>query len=223
MAGRECNRCAKGYQQSGSPIAPCIKVPRTSVKTFGEPHTSSKHRSGTTTGYGDEKNGGGYQYEDASSYGSYNHYAASPADECDKECTSTSKRVQMTKYCSMDYVYLITVIGKDKSDEKWTRFRIEVDKRYKSPKGNMKFRRGQLTYLWVKTKNLKCRCPKIRPNKSYLLLDEVGYDGNVRVPGDGLPIKRKTLIIEWKKEWRRRMKRFKKRSKKYCRANKSRS
>lgn len=26
VTGRECNRCAKGYQQSGSPIAPCIKV-----------------------------------------------------------------------------------------------------------------------------------------------------------------------------------------------------
>ena len=128
----------------------------------------------------------------------------------------------MEKYCSMDYVYLMTVIGKDKSDERWTRFRIEIDKRYKSPKGDLKFRRGQLTYLWVKTKNLKCRCPKIRPNKSYLLLDEVNYggsDGDVgsRIPGEGLPVKRKTLIIEWKKEGRRRMKRFKKRSKKSCR------
>ena len=28
VTGRECNRCSKGYQQSGSPIAPCIKVPR---------------------------------------------------------------------------------------------------------------------------------------------------------------------------------------------------
>merc|ERR550534_774692 len=30
VTGLECNRCAKGYQQSGSPIAPCIKVPRSS-------------------------------------------------------------------------------------------------------------------------------------------------------------------------------------------------
>ena len=26
VTGRECNRCARGYQQSGSPIAPCIKA-----------------------------------------------------------------------------------------------------------------------------------------------------------------------------------------------------
>ena len=32
----------------------------------------------------------------------------------------------------------------------------------------------------------------------------------------GFVLKRKTLLIEWKKEWKRRMKRFKKRSKKYC-------
>ena len=213
--------------QSGSPIAPCIKVPRTSVKTFeNSQSTSPRHRNGGGKNGGNEnQNGVGYQYGDSSTgYGSYTHYA-SPADECDGECTgSTSKRVQMGKYCSMDYVYLITVIGKDKSDERWTRFRIEIDKRYKSPRGNLKFRRGQLTYLWVKTKSLKCRCPKIRPNKSYLLLDEVSYgandkDANSRIPGEGLPVKRKTLIIEWKKEWRRRMKRFKKRSKKYCRTN----
>jgi hypothetical protein len=39
----------------------------------------------------------------------------------------------------------ITVLGKDKSDDKWTRFRIEIDKRYKSPaRGNLKFRNGQV-------------------------------------------------------------------------------
>ena len=195
------------------------------MKTFEE-YSPSSHKQRTNNGGVSNKNKNqndvGYQYEDSSAYGNYNPYAASPADECDRECTSTSKRVQMEKYCSMDYVYLMTVIGKDKSDERWTRFKIEIDKRYKSPKGNLKFRRGQLTYLWVKTKNLKCRCPKIRPNKSYLLLDEVNYggkDGDVgsRIPGEGLPVKRKTLIIEWKKEWRRRMKRFKRRSKKTCR------
>ncbi|GIX95841.1 netrin-1 [Caerostris extrusa] len=28
VTGITCNRCAKGYQQSRSPIAPCIKIPR---------------------------------------------------------------------------------------------------------------------------------------------------------------------------------------------------
>ena len=84
VTGRECNRCAKGYQQSGSPIAPCIKVPRASV--FGVPS------------YG--------------SYGGGNYEApAAEADSC-ADCRTSTKRVTMRKYCSMDYVFLVTVKGK---------------------------------------------------------------------------------------------------------------
>ena len=50
-------------------------------------------------------------------------YERAAADECNTQCSSTSKRVQMRKYCDMDYVYLITVLGKEKADRKWTVFR----------------------------------------------------------------------------------------------------
>ena len=162
-------------------------------------------------------------------YYSYNYANRAAADDsCSSvSCVDKSKRVEMSKYCAMDYVYLITVIGKDRTsaDDTWTRFRIEVDKRYKGAKG-MKLRRGQLTYLWVRTKNLRCRCPKIRPNKSYLVLDNTSYDDHspedsMRPPAAGLPVKRKTMIIEWKKEWRRRMKRFKKRAQKVCKGGRN--
>ena len=43
VIGLECNRCAKGYQQSGSPIAPCIKVPRSSLAAT--PRRGSSHSS----------------------------------------------------------------------------------------------------------------------------------------------------------------------------------
>ena len=100
---RDSNRCAKGYQQSGSPIAPCIRVPK-AVKSFGNSVAGEddSYRSG---------GGGRYGYERAA------------ADECSTQCSSTSKRVQMRKYCDMDYVYLITVLGKEKADRKWTVFR----------------------------------------------------------------------------------------------------
>ena len=190
VTGRECNRCAKGYQQSGSPIAPCIKVPK-QVKSFGT--------DTDTSGYG---------------YAGYGSQASPADDQCAGTCVSKSKRVEMSKYCAMDYVYLVTIIGKDRTDDKWTRFRVEIDKRYKAKRG-MRFKRGQLTYLWVK--NLRCRCPKLRPNKSYLVLDNLGYEAGERPPpGEGIPVKRKTMIIEWKRDWRRRMKRFKKRSLKVC-------
>ena len=64
-------------------------------------------------GYGGGGGGGGGRYG----------YERAAADECSGQCSSTSKRVQMRKYCDMDYVYLITVLGKERSDRKWTVFR----------------------------------------------------------------------------------------------------
>ncbi|XP_040563899.1 netrin-1 [Lepeophtheirus salmonis] len=190
VTGVECNRCKEGYQQSGSPIAPCIKVPRSHHNRL------SSSKSGSSA------------YEN-------------PArdDEC-ATCTSTSKRVQMRRYCKMDSVYLITVSDRDRADSKWSRFSILVEKRYKKSKKrnrNNHFRRGEETYLWVKTKHLRCRCPKIRPNTSYLILNEdPDEDAGDKKGKRGLIISKNTLVIEWKREWRRRMKRFKKRSRKYC-------
>ncbi|QQP38947.1 Netrin 1a, partial [Caligus rogercresseyi] len=193
VTGLECNRCKDGYQQSGSPIAPCIKVPRSVNNRLGSSSSSSSRHS---------------PYENAAR-----------DDEC-ATCTSTSKRVKMRRYCKMDTVYLITVSDRDRADSKWTRFSILVEKRYKKTRNrnrNNHFRRGEETFLWVKTKHLRCQCPKIRPKTSYLILNE-NPDAE---PGEkkgkrGMIINRDTLVIEWKRDWRRRMKRFKKRSRKYC-------
>lgn len=81
--------------------------------------------------------------------------------------------------------------------------------------------------MWVRSSNLRCRCPRIQPGKSYLVLDKDlgGGDGSgdyyrVRPSGGGLVVRADTTVIEWKREWRRRMKRFKKRSRKFCSKNK---
>ena len=208
VTGRECNRCARGYQQSGSPIAPCIKVPRAS--SFG---MSSRDQGGKS-----------YYQPD---------HAAQEADSC-ADCRSTTKRVTMRKYCSMDYVYLVSVKGRQGSgDPEWSQFRVEVEKPYKKPsrskKGSrgLRLRKNQMTSMWIPTRQLACGCPQIKPGLSYLVLDEVDPNAdrgsssskyrrssNVR---DGLVLDKKTVVIEWRRDWGRRMKRFKKRSRKACR------
>ncbi len=204
VTGRECNRCAKGYQQSGSPIAPCIRVPRASFNGIYNPG-----------GYGANNND------------PYQKSAAEQADSC-ADCRTATKRVTMRKYCSMDYVYLVTVKGRDRSaDPEWSNFRVEVDKPYKrAPKGKknsrgLRFRRGQVTSMWIPTRQLACGCPTIKPGQSYLVLDELDGKRSRRNQPDsqkeGLVLDKKTLVIEWRRDWRRRMKRFKKRSRKYCR------
>ena len=61
------------------------------------------------------------------------------------------------------------------------RFRVAVDKRYKHDAGrgggSRRKRRGTDTRLWVPTSQVKCHCPKIRVDHSYLLLDTDGEDG----------------------------------------------
>jgi len=208
VTGRECNRCSKGYQQSGSPIAPCIKVPRASI--IGPPKSS-------------------YSYDN---YGGYN---AQEADNC-ADCRTSTKRVTMRKYCAMDYVFLVTVKGRERSaDPEWSQFRVEVEKPYKKPprgkkaSRGLRLRRGQMTSMWIPTRQLACGCPTIKPGESYLVLDELENGGKSSTSNsrrsssiavkEGLILDKKTLVIEWRRDWRRRMKRFKKRSRKYCRGS----
>ncbi|XP_055352482.1 netrin-1-like, partial [Paramacrobiotus metropolitanus] len=42
VIGLTCNRCAKGYQQSRSPVAPCVKIPKTAQELNGIPSTDAQ-------------------------------------------------------------------------------------------------------------------------------------------------------------------------------------
>ena len=49
----------------------------------------------------------------------------------------------MRKYCAMDYVFLVTVKGRERSaDPEWSQFRVEVEKPYKKPPRGKKASRG---------------------------------------------------------------------------------
>ena len=49
----------------------------------------------------------------------------------------------MRKYCAMDYVFLVTVKGRESSrDPEWSQFRVEVEKPYKKPPRGKKASRG---------------------------------------------------------------------------------
>ncbi|TMW45053.1 hypothetical protein DOY81_009867, partial [Sarcophaga bullata] len=71
---------------------------------------------------------------------------------------------------------------------------------------NTILRRGPMTWI-IPVKNLECRCPKIKMNKSYLIL---GKDSEA--PPGYLGIGPRSIVIEWKDEWYRRMKRFQRRA-----------
>ena len=189
VTGLECNRCAKGYQQSGSPIAPCIKVPRSSLAAT--PRRGSSHSS----------------YSPDSGYSSRPQHDERAA--C-SHCKKATRKVNMRKYCGQDYVLLVSIGRQIRSSGKWLKFRAKLDTTFRRSDQVRELQQGGPLELWVKKEDFDCGCPKIRPRSTYLIL---GEDTPKR---RAIIVQKKSVVLEWKEEWRRRMKRFQRRSRKYC-------
>ena len=107
------------------------------------------------------------------------------------------------------FVFLSALVGKVLSREdtaEWARFSLAVQNVYKrSPRGDTPLRRGN-TSLWVRQADLICKCPKLKPGRSYLILGRESDNADRRA---GLAVGRKSIVIEWRgDEWHRRMRRF---------------
>jgi len=209
VTGSECNRCAKGYQQSGSPIAPCIKVPRSGFTNYGRARGGSpSHGHGGGGGYSTA--GGGEP--------SYAHRPQGDARAACAHCKKVKRKVNMRKYCKQDFVLLVTLVRQARADGKWLNFKANIDTVFRRSGGDTSTRGGLQQQqqqqgpvdVWIKSVDLDCGCPKVRSRSTYLIL---GQEANSR---RAVVINSKTVVLEWKEEWRRRMKRFQRRSRKYC-------
>ncbi|XP_049542871.1 netrin-B-like [Anopheles darlingi] len=184
VTGLNCNRCARGYQQSRSHIAPCIKIPRV---------ININHQAQNTAPES-------YQYDpDASE---------STKENCGK-CKFDTKRLNLNKFCKRDYAIMAKVTGRATAGGKngprdEVRFNLQVQSVFKTsnPLLTVSQRKSTLGLL-VPAKNLDCRCPNIKINKSYLIL---GMDAKSNP--DNLLLGPKTIVIEWKDDWNRRLRRY---------------
>uniref|UniRef100_A0A8C0EGX4 Netrin 1 n=1 Tax=Bubo bubo TaxID=30461 RepID=A0A8C0EGX4_BUBBB len=158
VTGITCNRCAKGYQQSRSPIAPCITPAR--------------------------------------------------PGNCDSYCKASKGKlkINMKKYCKKDYAVQIHILKAEKNAD-WWKFTVNIISVYKQ--GSNRIRRGDQT-LWIHSKDIACKCPKIKPMKKYLLL------GNNEDSPDqsGIIADKTSLVIQWRDTWARRLRKFQQREKK---------
>ncbi|XP_065088498.1 netrin-B-like isoform X1 [Ochlerotatus camptorhynchus] len=208
VTGLTCNRCARGYQQSRSHIAPCIKIPR--VISIVHPQNTAPDP----------------QRHDPDSPS----YRTDAGRECGK-CKIGTKRLNLNKFCKRDYVIMAKVTAKDtKSDNgnlksntnhnpnsndvvKFTLSVQKVFKRSPSPSSPLalSLRRSTHVTLVVDVKNLECRCPRIKVNKSYLIL---GRD--TEGPPGALGIGPRSIVIEWRDEWHRRLRKFQRQAARTC-------
>lgn len=95
------------------------------------------------------------------------------------------------------------------------KFTVHVISIYKpDPKLN---RRGE-TYLWIPKRDVKCKCPKLRLGRQYLLIGRQRR----RYNGSGYDVDRKTIVIRWKDRWQRRLRKFMRYQRRgKCRSNSS--
>lgn len=140
VVGLTCNRCAKGYQQSRSRVAPCIKIPIVQMMAT-------------------EEDDDGYNEEDPD--------ATSSGDHCGK-CKAATKRLNLNKYCKRDYAIMARVLSEIENSEDeytkgWARFMINVETIYKKARDS-RIRKGTMQML-VPMADLNCKCPKIKSNR----------------------------------------------------------
>ncbi|XP_066473762.1 netrin-1 isoform X2 [Tiliqua scincoides] len=130
-----------------------------------------------------------------------------PAD-CDSYCKASKGKlkINMKKYCKKDYAVQIHILKADKAGE-WWKFTVNIISVYKQ--GTNRIRRGD-QILWIRSKDIACKCPKIKSMKKYLLLghDEDSPDQN------GIVADKSSLVIQWRDTWARRLRKFQQREKK---------
>lgn len=91
----------------------------------------------------------------------------------------------------------------------WARFTINILAVFKKSTESG-LRRGT-AFLWVRMEDLVCKCPKIKVDKSYLIMGNEHYsDGQ-----PGLMAGRQSVVIEWSDEWRDKMRSLQRRSR-FC-------
>ncbi|EMP23723.1 Netrin-1 [Chelonia mydas] len=130
------------------------------------------------------------------------------SEDCDSYCKASKGKlkINMKKYCKKDYAVQIHILKADKAGD-WWKFTVNIISVYKQ--GTNRIRRGD-QILWIRSKDIACKCPKIKPMKKYLLLgnDEDSPDQN------GIVADKSSLVIQWRDTWARRLRKFQQREKK---------
>ncbi|KAM8991928.1 netrin-1 isoform 3-T3 [Guaruba guarouba] len=128
--------------------------------------------------------------------------------DCDSYCKASKGKlkINMKKYCKKDYAVQIHILKAEKNAD-WWKFTVNIISVYKQ--GSNRIRRGDQT-LWIHSKDIACKCPKIKPMKKYLLL------GNNEDSPDqsGIIADKTSLVIQWRDTWARRLRKFQQREKK---------
>ena len=114
--------------------------------------------------------------------------------------------LSVTKYCKRDFGIRVLIIARAHIKD-WMKFTVEIQEVFKWTGGN-RLRVGKKE-IWVRTRDVKCSCPKFRLNRRYLI---VGFNDSDEV--QKVVVNRRTVVTQWSATIARRVAKFQKRQKK---------
>ncbi|EDV27980.1 uncharacterized protein TRIADDRAFT_53080 [Trichoplax adhaerens] len=87
--------------------------------------------------------------------------------EC-PECHNDRKSLTVKRYCKRDYAVKGKVLSR-KNFKDWAKFEVSISEIYKQSRAIIKIGRT-IQSFWVTLNHVKCRCPKLRIGREYLIL-----------------------------------------------------
>ncbi|CAF1133768.1 unnamed protein product [Didymodactylos carnosus] len=202
VTGLRCDRCLKGYQQTKSPVAPCIRTlelsPIYSIYQ-DDAYSSSNNR----------EDDGTYSYNQQSPPQSSTVIPSDNGDVSDSRsaidqsqycgaCRYYSKRLHFKKYCKRDYTIHARVTNRHDGGQ-WISYLLTILRVYKD-----RLNRIQETeqWVWISRKDIQCNCPRLKIDHEYLLM---GFYDQMQT---SLSLDRTSVVIEWRERMEQRMVRF---------------
>lgn len=88
------------------------------------------------------------------------------------------------------------------------KFTVEIEKVFKWT-GETRLREGKKA-VWVRTRDVECRCPKLRLNRRYLI---VGFN-DIHEIQKGIVVSQRTVVTQWSAKVASRVAKFQARQKK---------
>ncbi|UJR33182.1 hypothetical protein I4U23_020637 [Adineta vaga] len=213
VIGLRCDRCMKGYQQTKSPLAPCVKTidhhPYPLYDIYRRyPETDEYHEQDT-----DDNN---YNHPPSSSTTaitttttttttsttirpSFTEY--NPSIDMGQYCGACryySRRLHVKKYCKRDYTIHARVTNRHDAGQ-WVSYLLTIIRVYKDRLNRIQ---DSEQWIWVSRKDVQCSCPRLKLDRQYLLM---GFYDQMQT---SLSLDRTSVAIEWRPRMEQRMARF---------------
>ncbi|XP_067942969.1 netrin-1-like isoform X1 [Watersipora subatra] len=197
VTGQKCDRCKSGFTMTKEIISPC--------------QSDSQHSPERKDGDKIPRN----LVKENTSPDRDNRQTDKAPQECGS-CRSLANKLDVRKYCNSEFAIKATVQKREAIDRGWIRFAVLVQYVYKkSPESSSRRVRRDTKYVYVLESDLHCKCPKLRINKTYIMIGAK----NEMSEQDGLTLDRDSIVVRYNSDYDKRVKFYKKEERRQaCRA-----